>query len=429
MNNKLLKTIAVGLAVALGSSAAIAKDVDLRMSWWGGNARHQGTLKAIEEFQKKYPDIKVKAEYTGWDGHLSRLTTQIAGNTEPDVMQTNWNWLPIFSKNGNGFYNLYDVKNIIDLSQYEQAALDTTSVDGKLNGIPVSLTARIFYFNDQTWQKAGLEYPTNWDELLQAGNTFNEKLGKQYYPVILEHQDSLALLQSYMVQKYNIPVVDPKTNQFTYTKEQWIEFFGKYKELIDNHVMPNSKDYASYGKANMYEMNPWTNGEWGGVYMWNSTIKKYSDNLLNGAKLDVGPYPMMATAQNAGLFFKPSMMFSIGKSTKNPDAAAKLINFLVNEKEGIETLGLERGVPLSKIAETILTEQGVIQVNDPSVAGLKLALSVPNNIPVSPYFDDPQIVELFKTTIQSIDYGNKSVEDAALTFQKSAERILKRISR
>ncbi len=130
----------------------------------------------------------MKAEYTGWDGHLSRLTTQIAGGTEPDVMQTNWNWLPIFSKTGDGFYDLNKLKEVIDLSQFDPKELQTTTVDGKLNGIPISVTARVFYFNDETLEKAGIAYPKTRDELMAAGKTFESKLGKQYYPVILEHR-------------------------------------------------------------------------------------------------------------------------------------------------------------------------------------------------------------------------------------------------
>lgn len=41
---------------------------------------------------------------------------------------------------------------------------------------------------------------------MAAGKTFESKLGKQYYPVVLEHQDTLALLNSYMIQKYNQPL-------------------------------------------------------------------------------------------------------------------------------------------------------------------------------------------------------------------------------
>ncbi|STT78840.1 sugar-binding protein [Klebsiella pneumoniae] len=121
----------------------------------GGNGRHQVTLKALEEFHKQNPDINVKAEYTGWDGHLSRLTTQIAGGTEPNVMQTNWNWLPIFSKNGDGFYDLNTLKDEIDLSQFDAKELQSTTVNGKLNGIPISVTARVFYFKRRSMEKGG----------------------------------------------------------------------------------------------------------------------------------------------------------------------------------------------------------------------------------------------------------------------------------
>ncbi len=98
-------------------------------------------------------------------------------------MQTNWNWLTLFSKDGNGFYDLNKVKDEIGLDQFTAKDLQPVTVKGKLNGIPVAMTARIFYYNDQTWKKAGLSYPQNWDELMHAGKTFETKLGKQYYPV------------------------------------------------------------------------------------------------------------------------------------------------------------------------------------------------------------------------------------------------------
>ncbi|WP_058913763.1 ABC transporter substrate-binding protein [Entomohabitans teleogrylli] len=429
MKTMLLSTLIASTLALTASQAFAADDVNLRMSWWGGNGRHQVTLKALEAFHKQYPHINVKAEYTGWDGHLSRLTTQIAGGTEPDLMQTNWNWLPIFSKTGNGFYDLNQLGEVLDLSQFDPKELQSTTVDGKLNGIPISVTARVFYYNNETWKKAGIDYPKTWDELMAAGVAFNNQLGKQFYPVVLEHQDVLALLNSYMVQKYNIPAVDEKTKKFSWSKEQWVEFFQVYKKLIDSHVMPDTKYYASFGKSNMYEMKPWIEGEWAGTYMWNSTITKYSDNLKPPARLELGSYPMLPEARDAGLFFKPAQMFSVSKTTKHPKEAALLLNFLLNSKEGVEALGLERGVPLSKAAVQQLSADGIIQDDDPAVAGLKLAQSLPTTLSVSPYFDDPQIVAQFGTTLQYIDYGQKSVEDAAADFQRQAERILRRAMR
>ena len=37
-------------------------------------------------------------------------------NTEADVMQINFNWLPDYSPDGTGFYNIETVRGISDLS-------------------------------------------------------------------------------------------------------------------------------------------------------------------------------------------------------------------------------------------------------------------------------------------------------------------------
>jgi oligogalacturonide transport system substrate-binding protein len=61
------------------------------------------------------------------------------------------------------------MKDEIDLSQFDAKELQSTTVNGKLNGIPISVTARVFYFNDEAWKKAGIPFPKTWDELMAAG--------------------------------------------------------------------------------------------------------------------------------------------------------------------------------------------------------------------------------------------------------------------
>ncbi|WP_145514399.1 ABC transporter substrate-binding protein [Yersinia massiliensis] len=408
------------------SGMALAEDVELRFSWWGGNSRHQATLQAIKAFEQQYPNIKVQAEYAGWEGYLSRFTTQIAGGKEPDVIQTNWNWLPIFSKNGAGFYDLRQVAKTLDLTQYDPESLNSVTVNNKLNGIPVAMTARSFYYNKKLWEEMGVAYPQSWDELKAAGIAFKAK-NNNSYPLVLDYMESLTLLHSYMAQKYNIPAIDEKTGKFNYTAAQWEEFFQLYKDLVDSHVFPSKRVLASYGKANTWEMKPWINGAWGGVYMWNTNATMYENSLQPPYnKLELGPFFMLPGAKDAGLFFKPTMMFSIGRTTKHPEEAALLVNFLMNEPEGIKAMGLERGVPISDKAYQQLLQDGTIQESSIAVAGLKSFMALPHNIPTSPYFDYPQFVSLYHETIQKIDQGDFTVKEAASFFAKNAERILKR---
>ena len=423
-----MNKIASGVIASLLLSCTAAwaqQPVELRMSWWGGNSRHQATLKALEAFEKTHPEIKVKAEYTGWDGHLSRLTTQMASGTEPDVMQTNWPWLIIFSKNGEGYYDLNTLKNELDLNQYQAKDLQSTTLNGKLNGLPISVNAPVFYYNDVTWKKAGLAYPTTWDAFFASGKSFQQKLGNNYYPYSMVDQDVILLLNAYMMQKYQKPMFDSR-GKFTWNDAQWEEAFSFVKRLSDDHVVPSPKTLSSYGKGNLYEMKPWINGEWGGTFTWNISIRMYINNLT--PKLELGDYVMLPGVTESGVYFKTAQMFSVAKSSKHPKEAAMLVNFLLNDPQAIEALGLERGIPLSKTAETLLTQKGVIDPNDPVVAGLRQAQSLPTTVVATPYIEDLQVVDQFMSAREKLDQG-KPIPQVVSDFRQQVERIVRRLNR
>ena len=52
MKNVLLSA-AISATLGLTALPSMAQTTDLRMSWWGGNGRHQVTLKALEEFHNR----------------------------------------------------------------------------------------------------------------------------------------------------------------------------------------------------------------------------------------------------------------------------------------------------------------------------------------------------------------------------------------
>jgi len=395
--NKLLSGVIASLLFTCTS--AWAQPVELRMSWWGGNSRHQATLKALDAFEKSHPDIKVKAEYTGWDGHLSRLTTQMASGTEPDVMQTNWPWLIIFSKNGDGYYDLDKLKAELDLSQYQAQDLQSTTINGKLNGLPVSVNAPVFYYNDVTWQKAGLAYPKNWEAFFAAGKTFQQKLGNNYYPYTMVDQDVILLLNAYMMQTHRKPMFN-SDGTFAWNDAQWDEAFSFVKRLSDDHVLPSPKTLSSYGKGNLYEMKPWINGEWGGLFTWNITIRMFANNMTPPAKLVLGDYVMQPGTEESGVYFKTAQMLSVAKSTKH----------------------------LNKAAETQLTEQGLIDPQDPVIAGLRQAQSLHTTAVATPYIEDLQVIDRFTAAREKLEQGQLPAQVAA-DFRQQVERIVRRLNR
>ena len=121
------------LTIALATTAlcTTANAAELRMSWWGGDSRHAATQEALKACGEKHGHT-INPEYTGWDGHFEKLTTQIAGKTEADIMQVNWPWLPIYSKNGDGFADLNAFSDTIDLSNWDASQLEDGTRNGKL---------------------------------------------------------------------------------------------------------------------------------------------------------------------------------------------------------------------------------------------------------------------------------------------------------
>lgn len=428
---KIILPLLIACCCASAVAPAFSADpVTLRFSWWGGKARHQATLEALKAFEAKYPNIKVKAEYTGWDGSYSRLTTQINSGTEADVIQTNWNWLTLLSKKGDGFYDLNTLTGQLDLSQYSAASLATTTIDGKLNALPLSTNVMAFFYNKVTWQKAGLAFPTTWDGLLEAGKVFKEKLGDKYYPIYVGEQDSMLLVFSWMYQQDQKPMLDLEKRKLAWDHEQIVKALGFYKQLTDAHVLPNMKVLGSYGKGTaLYEMMPWINGEWAGSYNWNALYPAQSHSLPVDSDLVLGPYVMQPEAKDAGQFQKTAMMYSIGRTTKHPKEAAMLLNFMVNEPGGVIPVGMERGAPLSKVADTILREKGILTDSDPVIATLLQSFALPNKFVATPYMEDTQFGAQFTAARESIDYGKKTVEQAATDFEQQANRILKRVMR
>ena len=186
------------LALALTAVAAMAEG-SLTFSWWGGDSRHEATQAAVDAFEAA-TGATVENTYSAWSGWEDKMSQYFASDSAFDVNQVNWNWLYSFvDADGNSkFYDLNQVADIIDLSQFDEKALAQCTINGELLAIPVSMTGRIFYWNATTFENAGLETPKSLADLMAAGPVFAEKLGEDYYPLSLGEYDRMILMVYYL---------------------------------------------------------------------------------------------------------------------------------------------------------------------------------------------------------------------------------------
>ena len=73
---------------ASGSSeSGESEKTTIRFMWWGSQTRHDQTIKVIELFMEKNPDIVVEYEYGSFENHFDKILTMMTAGDAPDVFQ------------------------------------------------------------------------------------------------------------------------------------------------------------------------------------------------------------------------------------------------------------------------------------------------------------------------------------------------------
>lgn len=395
----------------------------LRFSWWGGDDRHAATLKAIELWNELHPEITIIPEYGGWDGWTEKVTAQISGGTEPDVMQINYDWLVTMSADGKGFYDLNLLTDNLDLSGFEEDILSFGMVNDCLNAVTVSVSGRGLFYNSEVYKRLGASYPRTWDELIALGEAFGEH---GLYPLDLDIQSggtAWYLAVVYVQQKTGRQFIT-MDGELGFTADDIRTALDFYKEIEDKRVIRTIQTRTDEdGNAALYQSPEFIGGNIAGVLEWGSSVGKYEAVLPEGV-LEAGPLLTDESGNSDGWMIKPSMLYAVSKNTRYPDEAAAFIDFLLNNEDCAVILGTSRGIPASDYAEKSLELNGKLsglaQENDEMLENL-------NTVTISPYMELPRMKEFYNTAIEEVSYSKTDTQTAAEEMYDSISQYLETI--
>jgi multiple sugar transport system substrate-binding protein len=403
---------------ASGGAAPAAGDkkVELRMMWWGSQARHDATLKVIDLFEKKYPNIKVNGEYMGSDGYFDKLNTQVAGGNAPDIIQLGNNYPDYVSRSA-----LLDIKSYlgkeINMDNFDKGSIESGAMDGKQYGIILGSNAFGIAYNTELIKKAGLQPPTGkwtWDEFGKYAQDLTKALGKGYYGAVDESKFPLYL--NYFARQSNKTLYkDGKAGLGKPELENWFTLWDNYRKAGST---PPAEFTAAYTEAP--ENSSFVEGKSAMHLIWSNQINAYQKLMKD--EINVVLPPAGAAGSSQGLWLQPSQFMTINAKSKNPKEAAMFISFMVNDPEATAILGSERGVPgSSKVRDALKANASPL---DKKVYDY-IDLAAKNS--VVPDREIPNGKE-FETTLvnmsQKIGFGKETIPNAAQEVLTAAEKSI-----
>lgn len=317
--NKLLAVLLTGaMAMSMGACGNGGASTDntqkkgsddqvtIKITWWGGDARHEATQKVLDLYTESHPNVKFEAIPAGWDGYFEKLSTQAASGSMPDIVQMDYLYISTYAKN-NSLADLseYVDSGVIDTSTIDKNIMKTGDSNGKTVGIPLSTTALAVTYNPTVIEQAGAEVPSDdwtWDDYI----TLNEKVAKSTgKPSALAATAGIfgdVNIFNYWVRSQGESLFNEDGTALGYDDDKITsDFFDMWKKMADDNVAPDADEQtqiASLGKEGL----PIVTDEAATDIEWNAfptTVSSANPNL----KLAVMP-----NAKDSGLWLKPGIL-------------------------------------------------------------------------------------------------------------------------
>lgn len=403
---------------AVSPSAASGEKVELRFAWWGADERHEKTQKAIELFESKNPGVTITPEYSGFDGYMDKLNTQIAAGNAPDLIQMGGNIKEYVDKNALLDLTPY-VGSAIKLDDFNQGLVQSATFGGKLYGVTLGVNSTGLLYNAAMLEKAGVPAPTKdwtYDDLKNTAIALQGKLDKGSYALYDLSSDSGAFA-SYL-GAYGKKLYDTD-GQRHFEKEDAIGWFKLWADL---------RGAGAVVPADVQVANPPTAADTSLVVKGQVAVQAGSASQLAGLQQLTQDTLGLLTFPNgpAGSGMVPPLSgqyITAYEGTKHPDVVAKFIDFMVNDPEAGTILGNTRGVPPAGAIRDELSAQAT-PVDKVMYDYISLVAEVAPPVTWVQFPLDNELVKLLQLTSEKIGFNAKSVDAAAEEFMTEIDKLI-----
>lgn len=327
------------LAVPMTGAVAEEEKVTLTILWWGSQTRHDLTVKLVEKFEEKYPEIDLVMDYSDWGGYWTKLSAQVAGGQTPDIFQMDYAYLSQYAVNGVlAPLDEYIASGALDMSNVAENIITSGQVNGTTYAISTGTNAPVMLYRKDLVEQAGVELPMapTMSEYLAVSKAVYEATGMRDTFVTSCSADTLRFcLRNYGMNLYNddasaLGFDDPK-----YIVDMWQRALDAQHE---GYGMIPGEETAATAFDSMV-VDAWSR------FQNSNELQAYRDST--GCDISMVAIPNLDDATASATYLKPSMFWCVSDSCEKKDAAIKFINFFTNDPECFDIVGIERAIPIS----------------------------------------------------------------------------------
>jgi oligogalacturonide transport system substrate-binding protein len=409
-------------AAVTSAAGGSAESVTLRFSWWGSDSRHGALLDVIDAYQAKNPNVKIEAEYQGFDGYYEKIMTTLSSNTAPDIIQLNKEWLPDIQ--GAKHY-LADLSTLpVDLSTLKDRLLEISGTyNGEANIFPCTVGGSpVVYVNTDFAKEFEIDLAKNytWNEIAELGKAIHEKDSNAYLMTADADMLNRLFIQPYLVQKTGKPIINEETYAPNFTEADATEAFQNILNLYESNALEPFGDAATFA-GQMDQNTKWINKKIGMIVDYTGSAPKYLSSV--DSPLDVIAAPVMENAKSTGVVYGGDRGFSINDNSAHKEEAAKFLDFLMNDAEAIKIQKTAVGYCPTKHSEEILITEGAVDELQKNAIDLVAKDPYINNM----ISGNTELEVVRKDLIQEVIYGDVTPEDAAKELLAQYKEILEQL--
>lgn len=404
-----------GVAACGSDSGGGGGDVTITFVWWGSDGRASLTKKAVELFQQKNPNIKVQTSFSAYAAYWEKLATQTAGGKPPDVLNVDSRYLAEYG----GRTVLADLNSgagkAISLADVNPELAATGVYQGKRYAVPWAQNTPAMIYDPAAYTAAGADPAKgmSWDQYAETARkvgTAGSARGVTDFGIL---DTTLEIWLRQQGKQFYTP-----EGKLGFTADDLRRYWQLASRFRDTQAASPADVTASYNTSP--EQSPLGKKQTASEFAYDNLLPAYQK--ANGKPLNVAPYPSGANG-DTGQYRRPSMFLSVSARSQQQAAAAKLVDFLINDPEVGKIVGTDRGLaPNLKVrAQLAATATG----NDKTLYDYEAALEPKlGAAPPVPPKGAGAIQKLLQRTYEEVAFGRMSVDDAVNRFMTEAQKGL-----